>query len=92
VTSPKRRSSPEKASPSFNRGQTSTQWSQDYPGSTAWCRRVTGTVRRTSRSLLWSRWRRRFRPGSRRPDRVCGLRRTRPIGPGIRHGSPSRWW
>lgn len=62
------------------------------PGSTPWCGRVTGTVRRTSRSLLWSRWRRRCRRRSRRPDPVRGLRRTRPTGPGIRHGSPSRWW
>ncbi|WUJ82275.1 cation:proton antiporter [Streptomyces sp. NBC_00377] len=47
----------EPPAPPGDPGQTSTEWSQgSIPGSTPWCGRVTGTVRRTSRSLLWSRW------------------------------------
>lgn len=46
----------ERPLPSFSLGWASTEWSQDHPGSTQCCGRVTGTVRRTSRSLLWSRW------------------------------------
>ncbi|MFE9027979.1 glycoside hydrolase N-terminal domain-containing protein [Streptomyces iakyrus] len=37
-------------------GHPSTEGSRAGPGSPPWCVRVTGTVRRTSRSLPWSRW------------------------------------